>query len=106
MGYQNEYANTCDFMVVRTTPVTEFEKGLSPFGCFDMGGNVWEWCVQLNVLKQTTQRVVRGGSWLNYLVHAKCSFRNTFDPDERYPGIGLRCISIPHAEVEVEEDDD
>jgi serine/threonine-protein kinase len=106
MGYQNEYANTCDFMVVRTTSVTEFEKGLSPFGCFDMGGNVWEWCVQLNVLKQTTQRVVRGGSWLNYLVHAKCSFRNTFDPDERYPGIGLRCISIPHAEVEVEEDDD
>ena len=106
MGYQNEYANTCDFMVARTTPVTEFEKGLSPFGCFDMGGNVWEWCVQLNVLKQTTQRVVRGGSWLNYLVHAKCSFRNTFDPDERYPGIGFRCISTPHTEVEVEEDDD
>ena len=106
MGYQNEYANTCDFMVARTTPVTEFEKGLSPFGCFDMGGNVWEWCVQLNVSKHTTQRVVRGGSWLNYLVHAKCSFRNTFDPDERYPGIGFRCVSIPHTEVEVEEDDD
>jgi hypothetical protein len=31
MGYQSDYANTCDFMIGRTSSVTEFEQGLSPF---------------------------------------------------------------------------
>jgi formylglycine-generating enzyme required for sulfatase activity len=98
-GYQSGYANTCDFVLGKTNPVTEFDKGLSPYGCYDMAGNVWEWCVQRFAARYTTQRVVRGGSWLNYLVHAKCAARNSFDPSERYPTIGLRCVSLPHAEM-------
>ena len=43
MGYQSDYANTCDFMIGRTCSVAEFEQGLSPFGCFNMAGNVSEW---------------------------------------------------------------
>jgi hypothetical protein len=27
MGYQNDYANTCDFVIGRTSSVTEFELG-------------------------------------------------------------------------------
>ena len=106
MGYQNDYANTCDFVIGRTSPVTEFEQGISPFGCFDMAGNVWEWCVQLHLKGQITQRVARGGSWLNYMVHSKCAYRNTFDPDERYPAAGFRCVSLPLTEVDDEIEDD
>jgi len=106
MGYQNEYANSCDFMIGRTSSVAEFEQGLSPFGCFDMAGNVWEWCVQLHSKGHTTQRVVRGGSWLNYMVHSKCTYRNTFDPDERYPAIGFRCVSTHLTEVDDDEEED
>ncbi|MFQ5449155.1 MAG: SUMF1/EgtB/PvdO family nonheme iron enzyme [Nitrospinaceae bacterium] len=103
-GYQSGYTNTCDFMLGQTSPVTEFEKGSSPYGCFDMSGNVWEWCVQLHASKHTTQQMVRGGSWLNYMVHSKCKFRNAFDPSERYPAVGFRCVSGPQF-TEIEEED-
>ncbi len=106
MGYQSGYANTCDFMVGRTSPVMEYEPGISPYGCFDMAGNVWEWCVQLHASRHTTQRIVRGGSWLNYLVHAKCKFRNSFDPAERHLTVGLRCVSGPRITEVDEEDED
>lgn len=99
-GYQSGYANTCDFVLGKTNPVMEFDKGLSPYGCYDMAGNVWEWCIQRFAASYTTQRVVRGGSWLNYLVHSKCTSRNSFDPSERYPSLGLRCVSLPHTETE------
>ncbi|NIP99388.1 MAG: SUMF1/EgtB/PvdO family nonheme iron enzyme [Nitrospinaceae bacterium] len=105
MGYQSGYCNTCDFMMGGTNPVDEFEDGSSPYGCFDMAGNVWEWSVQLYSSKFSTQKIVRGGSWLNYLVHAKCRYRNSFDPAERYPSIGLRCTTLPLAEIPKEEED-
>jgi serine/threonine-protein kinase len=87
--------------------VEEFEQGVSPYGCFDMSGNVWEWCVQLYSSKHTTQRIVRGGSWLNYLIHSKCKFRNSFEPSERHPTVGFRCVSGPRiTEIEDDEEED
>ena len=106
MGYQTGYCNTADFVVGHTNTVTDFEEGISPYGCFDMAGNAWEWCVQLHSSQFTTQKIVRGGSWLNYLVNAKCHFRNSFDPAERHPGVGVRCTTLPLAEVEREDSDD
>jgi len=104
MGYEKGFANTCDFMECKTNSVAELEPGMSPYGCFDMAGNVWEWCMQWNVSKHSTQRIVRGGSWMNYLVHAKCFFRNSFDPAERYLAVGLRCVSGARF-TEIEDDD-
>jgi len=106
MGYQTGYCNTADFVLGHTNVVTDFEEGISPYGCFDMAGNAWEWCVQLYSSQFTTQKIVRGGSWLNYLVNAKCHFRNSFDPAERHPGVGIRCTTLPLVEVEKEDLDD
>ncbi|VAX32848.1 hypothetical protein MNBD_NITROSPINAE05-631, partial [hydrothermal vent metagenome] len=105
MGYQAGYNNTADYVFGQTNVVEEFEQGISPYGCFDMSGNVWEWCVQLFASKHTTQRIVRGGSWLNYLIHSKCKFRNSFDPSERHPTVGFRCVSGPRITV-IEDDDE
>ncbi len=104
MGYEKGFANTCDFMACKTNPVLELDQGMSPYGCYDMAGNVWEWCMQKNVSMYSTQRIVRGGSWMNYLVYAKCVFRNSFDPSERHLAVGLRCVEAPQF-TEIESDD-
>jgi hypothetical protein len=107
MGYEKGFANTCDFMACKTNSVLELDQGMSPYGCFDMAGNVWEWCMQKNASMHSTQRIVRGGSWMNYLVHAKCIFRNSFDPSERHLAVGVRCVEAPQfTEIERDDDDD
>lgn len=107
MGYEKGFANTCDFMACKTNPVMDLEQGMSPYGCYDMAGNVWEWCMQKNASRHTTQRIVRGGSWMNYLVHAKCVFRNSFDPAERHLAVGIRCVEAPQfTEIESDDEDD
>ena len=102
MGYQAGYTNTCDFMQGKTNTVNKYENGISPYGCFDMAGNVWEWCAQLYSSQYSTSKITRGGSWLNYLVNAKCTFRNSFDPSERHMTVGIRCATLPLTEIDEE----
>ncbi len=105
-GYQTGYTNTCDFTVGRTNSAEEFERGISPYGCYDMSGNVWEWCAQRGPSRHTTQKTVRGGSWFNYMVYSKCAFRNTFSPEERHLSVGLRCVSQAPTEIDEGDEDE
>lgn len=92
-----------------TSPVGSFEKGKSPFGLYDMAGNVWEltqdWSNgkfykesannRIADFMEGNSRVYRGGSWFDSADISRPAFSSYyFGPSYRGGGVGFRC-AIP-----------
>jgi formylglycine-generating enzyme required for sulfatase activity len=89
--------------VDRTSEVGNLPDGRSPFGTYDMAGNVWEWVADwysANYYQNTADhnplgpnvgqsRVLRGGSWAKYDV--RVSNRARLAPYSTTFDIGFRC---------------
>lgn len=94
--------NTVETQIGTTTAVGIFPPGASPFGAMDMSGNVWEWTRSLYRIYYYTSddgredhssrdfRVLRGGSFLNNRLYARCPYRNMYYPDFKDENIGFR----------------
>ena len=63
----------------RTTPVTAYPAGASPFGVMDLAGNVWEWTETWFDLAADL-KVLKGGCHALTKEHAKATHRHYNDP--------------------------
>lgn len=68
-----------------------YPLGVSPFGCFDMAGNVREWLLDYSDANPKFRTVV-GGSWKDPEYMFEPSHAESFDPDFASEDIGFRCV--------------
>ncbi|MBI5958442.1 MAG: SUMF1/EgtB/PvdO family nonheme iron enzyme [Chloroflexi bacterium] len=102
-----EICNTNELKIAQTTPVGQFSPASdSPYGAADMSGNVWEWCAskwtETHVFPEDNRReidvarVLRGGSWYDYLDSARTAFRYGNPPNQSRNRRGFRvALSSP-----------
>jgi formylglycine-generating enzyme required for sulfatase activity len=77
------------------TEVGEFELSDSPYGTFDMAGNVGEWDETLILYSGDYNRGIRGGSYDLIYVNFR-SFSRLHDiPDFEVSDLGFRVASVP-----------
>lgn len=98
--------NKCNVSMQRTMPVGSYPEGRSPYGCYDMAGNAWEWTadwydsdyyknspsVNPNGPNSGNFRVWRGGSLFGNQLTTQCSTRNYLSPEKTQNGSGFRCV--------------
>jgi formylglycine-generating enzyme len=63
---------------------------VSPYGLYDMAGNVWQWTG--DVYEGQHYRYLRGGSKDTYDMDLRTWVRNNATPSYFSPGVGFRCV--------------
>lgn len=109
----DDAANSEEAGFNNTCTVGLFPKGRSPYGCYDMAGQVWEWGTTLWGEDMGTpsfkypyaddgrealdaapsiRRVLRGGCFSSGKLKACCTYRGSLEPDGFWRGNGFRIV--------------
>lgn len=85
------------FRVGAPHPVGAIPQNVSPYGCYDMAGNIWEWTLSLYHPNIPGFHVVKGGSWGYSPLHTRCYVRSaasiTTTSDQYHAhGTGFRVV--------------
>ncbi len=95
--YNEEHCNTLETGLKMTTPVNRYHQGVSPYGVYDLAGNVWEWTMNTAAAAEDGRdhrRAVAGGSYVSPCDRAQTAFRYYLDPRVRYSSIGIRLVGL------------
>ncbi|MYK42258.1 MAG: formylglycine-generating enzyme family protein [Gemmatimonadetes bacterium] len=90
-----------------SAPVGSYQRGISPYGAYDMAGNVWEWVMDWygeDYYAHSTERdpqgpdagisrVLRGGSMSSDPYRLRTTDRGGLPPSVTYIIVGFRCAA-------------
>ncbi|MBC7872182.1 MAG: SUMF1/EgtB/PvdO family nonheme iron enzyme [Chitinophagaceae bacterium] len=98
--FEAKRCNTRESEIKMTTDVTRYPDGISPYGVYDLAGNVWEWCLStrensssLNI-SANEKCVVQGGSFVSPYPRSQVTFSYQLAPQTMYASIGLRIVQM------------
>lgn len=94
---------------VMPAEVGAFSRGVSPYGVYDMAGNVWEWTADIYDLDYYTYapnanplgadsgdtRAIRGGAFSSSIQQARVANRGNEPPSGSSYNHGFRCVYTP-----------
>jgi formylglycine-generating enzyme required for sulfatase activity len=97
--FDTSYCNVKESDIKQTTFVARYANGGSPYGVYDLAGNVWEWCMDSRPDPKREDepdapelRVVHGGSFVSPASRAQARFYYALSPSTFYASIGFRVI--------------
>jgi formylglycine-generating enzyme required for sulfatase activity len=93
--------NTEELGIGASTPVDAFPDSISPTGCQDMLGNVWEW-VDSWFDERLRLKVCKGGGWAADRLWARCAARHRSFIGSQFHLVGFRCVMRDPDEVQDE----
>lgn len=112
--WQSDACNSEETGLNQPCAVGLFPEGRSEYGCYDMAGNVWEWCStvwgedmaspsylypwrddgreEAVEVRPELRRVLRGGCFSSGRSKANCTYRGSLEPGGYWRGNGFRVV--------------
>ncbi|KUN02063.1 DNA-binding protein [Streptomyces yokosukanensis] len=85
-------ANVAETGIDATTPVFRYQSGVSPYGAFDMCGNVWEWCSTPGT-DGPDRYQLKGSAFSSPFQRAAPALENAANSTMKDNDTGFRCIA-------------
>jgi hypothetical protein len=90
--WKDQTCNTKESGIGMTTPVGFFSQNKSPYGCYDMVGNIWEWTDTPDSSTPDFYLIV-GGAYNQTMSVARCYDTRSLPATMAIENVGFRCVS-------------